>query len=77
MKVLQYRGKIEDFNQNVNAFESYMSGEEAPSGEVRVEGHLMEGKATPEGTARYKARSVDTLNIPARNFRKPFPLPIK
>ena len=30
MKVMQYRGNIEDFNKNARTFELYLQGKEAP-----------------------------------------------
>ena len=74
MKIMQYQGRIEDFSQNAKRFEMYLQGKEAS--EMTIESKsLIEGRCTPEGTLRYKERAVGRKGIPAKNFRKPFPLP--
>ena len=74
MKIMQYRGRIDDFNQNAKKFELYLRGKEAPESTID-QGPLIEGKCTVEGTLLYKERAVAKKGIPAKNFRKPFPLP--
>ena len=72
MKVLQYRGRIDNFNQNARQFELYLRDEE-PTSEPQIEAKIA-GHATPEGTLRFKERAL-AKGIPAKNFRKPYPLP--
>ena len=48
IKVLQYRGKIDDFNNYARQFELYLRDQ---PGDGVPDGHaLVPGKCTPEGT---------------------------
>lgn len=47
-----------------------------PESEMEIENtQLIKGKCTAEGTARFKARATERLGIPAKNFRRTYPLP--
>jgi hypothetical protein len=78
-KIMQYRGNIDFFSENVPKLESYLV-----DGEVKLESNsiiqpldLIPGKCTPEGTKRFKKYAVEENNIPPKNFRRPYPLPFK
>ena len=74
MKIMQYRGRLDDFNKKSAAFESYLRGEDEPS--VIVENaSLIQGRCTGEGSLRFKERAM-AQGIPGKNFRKPFDLPV-
>ena len=73
MKIMQYRGRIEEFNANAHKFESYLRGEESDQ-TSSSDRSLIEGKCTAEGSLRFKERAIGK-GIPAKNFRKPFELP--
>jgi len=71
IKIMQYRGRIDDFNNKAHIFEAYLKGEESTTPNDDT---LIEGRATGAGTLRYKERAV-AKGIPAKNFRKPYDLP--
>ena len=71
---MQYRGRIEDFNNNAHVFEKYLRGEEENHSTDRIEGALIEGRCTGAGSLRFKERAI-AKGIPSKNFRRPFDLP--
>ena len=56
MKILRYRGKIEDFNQKWADFERNLV-EKTDISSPLIEGSLIEGRCSAEGTARFKQRA--------------------
>lgn len=71
---MQYRGKIDSFADNALNFERHMR--DLPPLSTMPPKSLLPGKCTQEATAKYKENAVKA-GIPAKNFRKPFPLPPK
>ena len=74
MKIMQYRGKIEDFNTRASDFEMYLRDQEVPEVMVEADKTLLPGRCTGEGSLRFKNRAIDK-GIPAKNFRRPYDLP--
>lgn len=79
LKIVQYRGRIDDFNRRAQVFEAYLRGED--EGSVKLvdpaNAPLIEGRATGAGTLRYKERAAAERGVPTKNFRKPYDLPYK
>ena len=50
LKILQYRGKIDDFNNRAHIFEKYLRGEEEADGSITIEKQLIEGRCTGVGS---------------------------
>jgi hypothetical protein len=73
LKMMQYRGRVDSFADNAINFERYMRDIQ-PLDPLPLK-TLIPGKCTLEATALFKENAVKT-GIPAKNFRKPFPLPI-
>ena len=42
---------------------------------VEQEKKMIKGKCTAEGTQRFKERAVSKLGLPAKNYRKTYPMP--
>jgi len=80
MKIMQYRGQIDFFSENVPRFETYLEQEGdvvEPAATVIKPLELIPGMCSPEGTQRFKKHAVEENHIPAKNFRRPYPLPMK
>ena len=73
LKMMQYRGRVDGFADNAINFERYLR--DMPPLDTLVQKNFIPGKCTQEATALFKEHAVKT-GVPAKNFRKPFPLPI-
>ena len=71
---MQYRGRIEDFNKNAQAFEQYLQGTQGERTIQITNDELIQGRCTSQGSLRFKERAI-SKGIPAKNFRRPFDLP--
>lgn len=71
---MRYRGQIEDFNKNVYLYENHLRQLKEPIQDA--DPGLIEGKCTAEGTQRFRERAAKRLGIPAKNFKKTYPLPV-
>lgn len=66
----RYRGQLDDFLKNVQAYEAYLDGVKYDASQPVIEQQIA-GMCTFEGTQSYMKRATETQGIPRRNFRRP------
>ena len=71
LKILQYRDRIDDFNNKSHIFEKYLRGEEVVVDRTVMGSQLIEGFCTVKGTHCFRGRAI-AKGIPAKNFRRSY-----